>query len=134
MKQSFVFVQLGSLYICLPIGLRSVVLELCTLLLVLLFFSFLQKVSGQQILERCMKDFVLGFVAHIHALAKIQVQKIYLAWIPKCLPSFYYFFLREKIGKRDFFTAHHFVKMVLCHLYATLTQPHLSFSKKMVNS
>ena len=41
-------------------------LELCTLLLVFLF-SFLQKVSGQQILARCIKDFVFGFVAHIHA-------------------------------------------------------------------
>ena len=39
------------------------------------FFSFLQKVSGQQILERCIKDNVLGFVVHIHALTEIQNQK-----------------------------------------------------------
>ena len=63
----------------------------------LCFFCSCKKVSGQQILERCMKDFVLGFVAHIHALAKIQVQKIYLAWIPKCLPSSsFMIFLRER--------------------------------------
>ena len=75
-------------------------LELCMLLLVF-FFSFLQKVSGQQILERCMKDFVFGFVAHIHALTEIQIQKIYLAWIPKCLPSssFMIFFQERDFGK-----------------------------------
>ena len=39
------------------------------------FFSFLQKVSGQQILERCIKDIVFGFVVHIHALMEIQIQK-----------------------------------------------------------
>ena len=65
------------------------------------FFSFLQKVSGQQILERCMKDFVFGFVAHIHALTEIQIQKIYLAWIPNCLPSssFMIFFQERDFGK-----------------------------------
>ena len=75
------------------------------------FFSFLQKVSGQQILERCMKDFVFGFVAHIHALTEIQIQKIYLAWIPKCLPSssFMIFFSRERFWK-GFFTVHHFFR------------------------
>ena len=98
--QSFGFVQLRSLCICLPIGPRSIVLELCTLLLV--FFSFLQKVSGQQILERCIQDFIFGFVVHIYALARIQIQMIQLAWIPKCLPSFY-FISREKLWKRDFF-------------------------------
>ena len=75
------------------------------------FFSFLQKVSEQQILERCMKDFVFGFVAHIHALTEIQIQKIYLAWIPKCLPSssFMIFFSRERFWK-GFFTVHHFFR------------------------
>jgi len=64
------------------------------------FFSSLQKVSGQQILERCMKDFVFGFIAHIHALTEIQIQKIYLAWIPKCLPSssFMIFFQERDFG------------------------------------
>jgi len=63
----------------------------------LCFFSFLQKVSGQQILERCIKDIVFRFVVHIHALKKIQIQKIHLAWIPKCLPTLYFIiiFLRE---------------------------------------
>ena len=59
------------------------------------FFLFLQKVSGQWILARCIKDFIFVFVAHIHALTKLQVQKIYLSWIPKCLPSFYYYFFQE---------------------------------------
>ena len=66
------------------------------------FFSFPQKVSGQQILERCIQDFIFGFVVDSYALARIQVQKIQLAWIPKCLPSFY-FISREKLWKRDFF-------------------------------
>ena len=39
------------------------------------FFSFLQKVSGHQILEWCIKDIVFGFVVHIHALTEIQIQK-----------------------------------------------------------
>ena len=60
-------------------------------------FLFLQKVSGQQILERCIQDFIFGFVVHIHALTEIQIQKIYLAWIPKCLPSSsFMIFLRER--------------------------------------
>ena len=74
MKQNFAFVQLGSMCICLPIGPRSDVLELCALLLV--FFPFLQKVSGQQILERCIQDISFGFVVHIYALVRIQIQKI----------------------------------------------------------
>ena len=102
MKLNFAFVQLDSLCICLPIGPRSVVLklELCTLLLVFLF-SFLQKVSGQQILARCIKDFVSRFVAHIHA----SIQNIYLAWIPKCLPSSYFiiFFQEREILEKFFF-------------------------------
>ena len=113
MKQSFAFVQLRSLCICLPIGPRSIVLELCTLLLV--FFSFLQKVSGQQILERCIKNIVFAFLVHIHTLTEIQIQKIYLAWIPDCLPSssfiiIYIFFLfkREILEKFFIFTVHHF--------------------------
>ena len=61
------------------------------------FFLFLQKVSGQWILARCIKDFIFVFVAHIHALTKLQVQKIYLSWIPKCLPSFYYYFFKREI-------------------------------------
>jgi hypothetical protein len=40
------------------------------------FFSFLQKVSGQQILERCIQDFIFGFFVHIYSLARIQIQKI----------------------------------------------------------
>ena len=56
MKQSFAFVQLGSSCICLPVGPRSIVLELELCMPALVpspFFSFLQKVSGQQILEIC---------------------------------------------------------------------------------
>ena len=67
MKQSFAFVQLGSLCICLPFGPRSVVLELQLCMPVLVpfpFFSFLQKVSGQQILEICIKDFVWICCSH----------------------------------------------------------------------
>ena len=74
------------------------------------FFSFLQKVSGQQILARCIKDFVFGFVAHIHA----SHSKYLFGMDPKVLAIILLlFFLREKIGKRDFFTAHHFVKKKL---------------------
>ena len=78
-------------------------LELCTLLLV--FFSFLQKVSGQQILERCIKDFVYGFVVHIHALTKIQNQVLF-GMDPKVLAIkfFHNFFLkRERFRKSVFF-------------------------------
>jgi len=47
-----------------------------------------------------MKDFVFGFVAHIHALTEIQIQKIYLAWIPKCLPSSsFMIFFQERFWK-----------------------------------
>ena len=57
---------------------RSVawVLGCCTLLLY--FFYSLQKVSGQQILEACLKEFwtdfifTLRLVVHIHALRKIR--------------------------------------------------------------
>ena len=67
MKQSFTFVQLGSSCICLPVRPRSVVLELELCMPVLVpfpFFSFLQKVSGQQILEICVKDFVWICCSH----------------------------------------------------------------------
>ena len=81
----------------------------------LCFFSFLQKVSGQQILERCIKNIVFAFLIHIHTLTEIQIQKIYLAWIPECLPSssfiiIYKFFLfkREILEKFFIFTVHHF--------------------------
>ena len=40
------------------------------------FFFIPAKVSGQQILERCIKDIDFGFVVHIHALTEIQIQKI----------------------------------------------------------
>ena len=48
----------------------------CILLLGYLFSS-LQMVSGQQILEACMKNFVivLRLVVHIHASRKNQVQR-----------------------------------------------------------
>ena len=78
----------------------------------LCFFSFLQKVSGQQILERCIKNIVFAFLVHIHTLTEIQIQKIYLAWIPDCLPSssfiiIYIFFLFKR---EIFFIAHHFLE------------------------
>ena len=59
------------------------------------FFLFLQKVSGQQILEICVKDFAWICCSH-SCFRKVQIQKIHIAWIPKCLPSFYFIiFLRE---------------------------------------
>ena len=85
-------------------------LELCTLLLVF-FFSFLQKVSGQQILERCMKDFVFGFVVHIHALTS---SKDLFGMDPKMLAIILLlllFFLERNFEREIcFFTVHHFLE------------------------
>ena len=37
------------------------------------------------------------FVFHIHASRKKSSLKMQWAWIPKCLPSFYFIFLRESL-------------------------------------
>jgi len=67
-------------------------------------FSFysLHKVSGQQILEACLKNFewILSFAlrldVYIHAYGKSN-PKVQKAWIQDCLPfiSKYKYFLRE---------------------------------------
>ena len=116
-KQSFAFVHLGSFYICLPLGPRSIVmkLELCMLLLVFFIFS-LRKVSGQQILERCIRIwkgfFFLRFAIHIHTLRKkIQVQRCKLVWIPKCLPTNYFIiYFQER-----FFYLKIFIIIIIVH-------------------
>ena len=68
-------------------------------------FSFLQKVVDNKYSRYAQTLF--GFVVHIHALRKVQIQKIHIAWIPKCLPSFYFiviFFLsRERFILKRFF-------------------------------
>ena len=77
-------------------------LELCTLLLVFLF-SFLQKVSGQQILARCIKDFVFGFVAHIHA----SHSKYLFGMDPKVLAIILLLFFSERENWEErFFLLH----------------------------
>ena len=107
MKPSFVFCLLMHLS---PHGPKSVV----SVLELLYLFSSLQMVSGQQILEACMKNFVivLRLVVHIHALRKNGFEDL-KAWIPKCLPSFFYFILffcweRETLLFWIFFTTHYF--------------------------
>ena len=67
-------------------------------------FYFLQKVSGQQILEVYLQNFewILSFSlrldVHIHAYGKSNL-KVQKTWIPECLPLFYFiinFFSQER--------------------------------------
>jgi hypothetical protein len=81
------------------------------------FFIFsLRKVSGQQILERCIRIwkgfFFLRFAIHIHTLRKkIQVQRCKLVWIPKCLPTNYFIiYFQEK-----FFYLKIFIIIIIVH-------------------
>ena len=53
-------------------------------------FSFLQKVSGQQTLYECIKNYFFKICCSHPCFKKNQVQKIKLSWIPKCLPSIYF--------------------------------------------
>ena len=115
MKQSFAFVQLGSLCICLTVRPRSVVLELELCIPVLVpfpFFSFLQKVSGQQILEICVKDFVWICCSH-PCFKESSNSKDSINMDPKMLAiiSIYYFFLsRERFILKRLFTIFSFQK------------------------
>ena len=84
----------------------------CILLLGYLFSS-LQMVSGQQILEACMKNFVivLRLVVHIHALRENGFEDL-KAWIHICLPSIFLFlFLRERL----FYFDKEFVHQIFYH-------------------
>ena len=111
MKQSFVFCSAWFLVHLSPHGPKSVV----SVLELLYLFSSLQMVSGQQILEICMKNFVivLRLAVHIHALRKNGFEDL-KAWLPKCLLSFFLFYFicffveRENLLFEIFFTAHHF--------------------------
>ena len=68
----------------------------CILLLGYLFSS-LQMVSGQQILEACMKNFfiILRLVVQIHALRENGFEDL-KAWIHICLPSVIFIFISER--------------------------------------
>ena len=68
----------------------------CILILGYLFSS-LQMVSGQQILEACMKNFViiLRLVVQIHALRENGFEDL-KAWIHICLPSVIFIFISER--------------------------------------
>ena len=83
-------------------------------------FSFysMQKVSGQQILEVCFEwilSFALRLVVHIHAYGKSDL-KVQKAWIPECLPSFYFiiiFFSREIFFQKGIY----FLFIVVNHIF-----------------
>ena len=122
MKQSFAFlfclvprasVLHGTNEHCMSVGLSHVGPWLFS------FYS-MQKVSGQQILEVCLR-ILKGFhrcleISCSHPCFKEkQILKVQMAWIPDCLPSssfiiIYIFFLfkREILEKFFIFTVHHF--------------------------
>ena len=81
-------------------------------------FYSLQKVSGQQILEVCFEwilSFALRLVVHIHAYGKSDL-KVQKAWIPECLPSFYFiiiFFSRKIFFHRGIY----FLFIVVHHIF-----------------
>ena len=88
MNQSFVICSAWFLVHLSPHGPKSVVLVLELLYL----FSSLQMVSGQQILEACMKNFViiLRLAVHIQALRKNGFED-FKVWIPKMLTIIFLF-------------------------------------------
>ena len=99
MKQSFAFFQLDSSCIFLPMGSRSVVWMMEFLYAAPWLFFFLQKVSGQQILQECLKNFEMiffRFVVHIHASRKNQVQRCNEHGSQNACQHFISFFLRER--------------------------------------
>ena len=85
----------------------------CILLLGYLFSS-LQMVSGQQILEACMKNFVivLRLVVHIQVLREIGFEDL-KAWIHICLPSVIFIFISER--ERLFYFDKEFVHQFFYH-------------------
>ena len=89
MKQSFAFVRLVSSCICLPMGSRSVVWMMEFLYAAPWLFFFLQKVSGQQILQECIKNFELSFFqiccSHPCFTEKKSSSKDYNSMVPKML-------------------------------------------------
>ena len=67
------------------------------------FFSFLQKVSGQQILEICIKDYV--WICCSHPCFKESSNSRFI-----CLPSFYFFIIFFSFEREIYFEkiVHHF--------------------------
>ena len=108
MKQSCALFSLVSCAFALPLDQGALCWSyVCGSLCV--FFSFLQKVSGQQILERVIKDFFLFLDLLFTPMLKGNSNSTNsFSMDPKFLPTTYFVIIisRERFWKRDFFTVH----------------------------
>ena len=102
--------------------------ELSSLCVYFLFCKRLVDNKYSRNIERILKWFFFRFVVHIHASRKKnQVQRSKLAWITKCLPSFYFIII---FFERDIFFVWN-VFIIIVHQIYLFIITHASPGKKL---